>query len=292
MINTAYGAPEKDKFPFDMAHKRYPYPFNVPEAMGKVERDKARAKIAADLAEIILGMLTKVGEKVVEPPVFPEAPPAWKSSSFLENGILGNYAHPALDQPLPIPWENGLQWFLRLVPLRPIEGKSYRELFDHASKTPLRPFGPRTAPSIMVNAPGAVSFDQRPEGKPIRSFSQLFRSGEIWGIERATEYAETEKVIPFSNLVTAFTTGLEGYLDFLRDELKIQPPLKLIAGISGAEGCSIADRRFMDPAGHSPGDEIIYETVLETLEVEPAKVLAPFFQMVWGDFTLPGAWDS
>lgn len=291
LMNTAYGDPE-DELPFDMAHKRWPYQFSVPEKMEKAERERVGAKVAADLAEILHGILTEVGEKEVALPIFPEAAPAWRSSSFLPDGILGEYAHPALDKPLPIPWENGLQWFLRMIPAKELGEKSFRELFDHLRQTPMRPFGRNTVPSNLVNRWGAVSFDQRPGGKPIRSLSQLFSSGEIWGIERGTEYTEAAKALPFPYLITVFTEGLTDYLHFLREELHVQPPIKFVAGVSGIQGYAIADQRYIDPAGYSPRDEILYETVLDTLDVEVVEVLRPFFQKVWGDFTLPGTWDE
>lgn len=197
-----------------------------------------------------------------------------------------------MDKPLPIPWENGLQWFLRMIPAKELGEKSFRELFDHLRRTPLRPFGRNVVPSNMVNGWGAVSFDQRPEGKPIRSLSQLFNSGEIWGIERGAEYTEAAKALPFPYLVTVFTEWVGEYLHFLREELKVQPPIKLVAGVSGIQGYAIADRRYISPAGYSPRDEILYETVLDRVDVEVSEVLGPFFQKLWGDFTLPGTWDE
>jgi len=79
VMNTAYGLPEKDKFPFDMAHKRWPYQFNVPETMTGGERDKVRPEIAREFADIIHGILTEVGEKVIPPPAFPEAASVWQN---------------------------------------------------------------------------------------------------------------------------------------------------------------------------------------------------------------------
>jgi len=291
VMNTAYGVPEKDKFPFDMAHKRWPYQFYVPETMTGGERDKVRPEVVTALADIIHGILTEVGEKVVPPLVFPEAGSAWKNSSFLTDGTFGRYAHPSLDNPLPVTWENGLQWFLRLIPLNPMENLSFRDLFDHISRNHLLPFG-GYAPSLMVNEWGAASFDFRGGDRPARGLSQLFHTGEIWGIERAKEASVNAKALPFSYVVSTFTEGLAGYLRFLRENLKVEPPVKLIAGVSGVKDIALASPRFMEPAGLCPGEEILYDTILDALEVETEEVLHPFFQKVWGDFTLPGVWDA
>ena len=91
-----------------------------------------------------------------------------------------------------------------------------------------------------------------------------------------------------------FKEGLEGYLSFLRNRLRLSPPVKVKVGVSGVEGFSINDPRFEDTntAGRCTQNEVIYEVTLSTFEVDVEEVLSPFFQKLWEEFTLPGNWKA
>lgn len=291
IMNDSYGDPQKG-LPFDLAHKRWPYTYTLPEDADKPRREKVKETVAKDLADFIRLILEKEGPKAETLPVFSGIEPVWHSSSFIGDGILGNYEHGALDEPMPIQWVNGPQWFLRMIPANPLQGMTSRKLFDYNLQNTLYPFGRASGISQMINEYGTVSFQQRPT-KPIEKMTQLFRSGEIWGIEKVNEYTAEKKVIAFQYLVNVFRDGLEGYLSFMRDVLKMSPPVKVIAGVSGIEGFAIADPRFQydETRGRCPIEEIIHEEFLSSLSIEVDEVLSPFFQKLWEEFTLAGAWN-
>ena len=167
---------------------------------------------------------------------------------------------------------------------------------DHLNTNKLLPLGDSSGGSRMTNSHGGVCYDIPVGEKPLRRFTQLFSNGEIWGVERPTEHAESLKYIAFAVLTKSLCGGLEGYLAFMRDQLGIAPPLQIIAGLSGIAGYRVADRRFSvvsmsDFSGGCPKDEVVSAPiVIDTYDVSAEDVLAPFFQKVWEEFELSGSW--
>jgi hypothetical protein len=292
VMNDAYGDPSKG-LPFDLGHKRWPYTYTLPETAEKTKREKLKEVVAKELAEFIRLIIENEGRKDQVLPTFSGVQSVWRSSSFLGDGQLGHYEHGALDEPMPIQWVNGPQWFLRLIPATPLQNMTSRKLFDLNLQNGLSPFGRVSGISKMINAYGTVSFQQRPS-KPIERMTQLFRSGEIWGIEKISEYLTDKNTLPFPNLVNACKEGLSGYLSFMRDVLNMSPPLKIITGVSGITGFTMADPRFQydETRGRCPIDEIVHEVLLPSLDVDVDEVLSPFFQKLWEEFTLAGAWNA
>lgn len=144
----------------------------------------------------------------------------------------------------------------------------------------------------MANKLGVVTFELRPE-KPIRRISQLFDSGEIWGIEGLSDHALEKRFVPLPYLVNVFRAMMRNYIDFMRDQLHLAPPVKIVAGVSGVEGFSIADMRFMpsNMGGFCPKDEVLFEAILPSFDADTeTEVITPFFQKVWEEFSLPGSW--
>jgi hypothetical protein len=290
VINTAYGDPSEG-LPFDLAHKRWPYSYHLPAGTAKKERVEMQHKVAKDLSGFILGILEAEGEKEVPVVVFNEAAPALNSSSFTKDGDLGNYEHPAMDESMSIFLDSGPQWFLRVIPKDSTELSSAK-LFEHVSKR-LLPFGGQH-PSWMVNKWGAASFEMRTGDRPTRHVSQLFRTGELWGIQVLPDNFEEERGLPFPNLRNAFVAALPQYLEFLENTVRKLPPLKIIAGVSGVDGFSLLDARFgyNHKGGRCTQREIIHKEVFSTFEADLDGFLSCFFQKVWEDFTLSGPWDK
>jgi hypothetical protein len=170
---------------------------------------------------------------------------------------------------------------------------SSAKLFENVSTYRLPPFG-STSPSWMVNKWGAVSFEIRPSDRPTRHVSQLFRTGEIWGIEVLTDRFEEDQNLPFPNLRNAFVTALPCYLEFLVKTVGKLPPFKIIAGVSGVEGFSLLDSRFgyEGKGGRCTQLEIIHVEVFSKVDDDLDGFLSRLFQKVWEDFTLTGPWDQ
>jgi hypothetical protein len=251
-------------------------------------------KIASELAEIIQGML---GAARLKQPVFNEIAPAWKSSCFINGNDLGIYRHHVLDNPMAIPWQNGPQCFLRVIPQQGLKDMTTGKLLGYIktyAENRLLPFGQCFNPSELTNEWGAAVFDLRQLGEPTLKLSQLFESGEIWGIESLSDHDKTTRNLTFPNTMHSFITGLENYLSFLFNRLKLLPPVKIIAGVSGVKDFSLFySMHPADKKGYCPKDEILHEQVLTQTSQSAKVVLEPFFQKIWEEFGLPGQrWQS
>lgn len=64
IMNDSYGNP-KEGLPFDLAHKRWPYTYTLPEDADKQTREKVKESVAKDLADFIRMILVNEGPKGV-----------------------------------------------------------------------------------------------------------------------------------------------------------------------------------------------------------------------------------
>lgn len=62
IMNKSFGDP-KDGLPFDLAHKRWPYTYSLPEDADKSNREKVKKTVTKDLADFIMQILENEGPK-------------------------------------------------------------------------------------------------------------------------------------------------------------------------------------------------------------------------------------
>ena len=292
VLNQHYGS-TGDGLPFDMAHKRFPYCYTLAPDASKEAWDNVKKQVTRDLAEIIGGMFREVGPKECPPLVFKGVEPVWKSSSFIKGDLLGRDDRSAFgDSPTNVYWNNGPQWFLRLIPYTGTTEMTTKVILDLLNTRQLPPLGKSSGGLIMANTDGGVCYEVATGSNPTRYVTQLFRNGEIWGIEQPTLHAQENKFIPFAVLLTSLCDGLRKYLDFMRNHLKLEPPIQIIAGLSGVKDFKIAERRFgLQPYGNCPIDEVLSDPlVITSYDITVDELLGSFFQKVWEEFALTGGW--
>ena len=294
VLNQHYGS-AKDGLPFDMVHKRFPYCYTLAPDASREEREKVKKQVTSDLVEIIGGMLREVGPKECPPLEFKGVEPVWKSSSFIKGDLLGRDDRSAFGgDPTNVYWNNGPQWFLRLIPYTGKAEMTTKVILDLLNTRQLPPLGKSSGGLKMANTDGGVCYEVAMGTDPTRYVTQLFRNGEIWGIEQPTLHAQENKFIPFAVLLTSLSDGLRTYLAFMQDQLRIEPPIQIIVGLSGVEDFKIAERRFgLYPQGCCPIDEVLSgPLVITTYDITVEELLGPFFQKVWEEFALPGEWKA
>ncbi len=135
------------------------------------------------------------------------------------------------------------------------------------------------------NTYGAYSCDQ--EKDRILFFSQLFKTGELWGIdtdaiEKESQFKYTGKsfgVIPAEYIEKLFTKTLRNYLIFAQNTLKLPLPLKYIAGLTDIENYRLGfNNRYW---GTVVEQHITYSEFIDDYEIDPADILRPFFNHIW-----------
>jgi hypothetical protein len=232
----------------------------------------------------------------VHPPSVPRTrPTAWQlqptaghPSSFIEDGktlcrprsIFGS--EPVLD----IVWDNGPQFFMRIVPsvplAKPWNFTELKAMIDAARLLPLP--GYHESYFSSVNQFGAVVLNCRhaEDQNSAEQITQVSRHGEIWGIDKRR--AVDGGKIQFGEKTIAH--ALQGYLSFARDYLRMEAPLTIIAGLTEVQGYEfhhpIKGHVWWNPSvAYCNCPTILWEDQINDLNTDPAQMLLPFFDTVW-----------
>jgi hypothetical protein len=281
VMNEHYGT-SKEGLPFDLAHRRWPIRYNLSEGTSPEVKFEIKKKLISELETAIKAIVTSFGTSVKEE--FIGVPPQWKSSSYLpDNERLAKKHMPygEADESSFILWSNGPQAFLRLIPAEPLPEKSALELEKALGALP--PLGRVSSVWFARNKYGAVSFNARnvDRQEDATMISQAFKHGEIWGIDRNCVKDEIKrKYIPIGYVIEIFNHGLNNYINFYHKYFAGKPPIKIVAGLSGVEDYAVTISSH-STSGHSVDDEIIYETILHKLDVDPHEILKPFYKSIY-----------
>jgi hypothetical protein len=209
-----------------------------------------------------------------------------KGETFPSGGLLGSES-----QELILPSVQRL--FLRLIPRSPLTTiRSSQVALEYVRSSGLHPMtdGRISGISYSRNRHGAFSYDQL-EGE-ILYLSQLFKTGELWGINAFHIDAKRIKAFsikfsgpdfayfPSTSVEEVFTLTLASYLKFARETLHLKPPLLFIAGATEVRGYRMALRggRY---EGRVVDEHINYEGKIEDLDAQATILLRPFFDYFW-----------
>lgn len=159
---------------------------------------------------------------------------------------------------------------------------------DHVQSGGLVPMGSpaRRAISFERNRYGAFSYAQN-EGK-ILEMSQLFKTGELWGIDaftidgnRPRGFSQTSFTrFPITAVEEVFAFTLTNFLKFARETLRLNGSIRFIAGATDVKGYEIALRDGWRN-GMVLDEHIIYEGVIGDLDDRATVILRPFFEYFW-----------
>lgn len=192
LMNTASGEPNADTLPFDMRHLRHPTTYHLrtdddPDTKSRVKKD-----LVDQMTEHVKLALSERLASTASVAPFEGSPSTENPSTFLERGetftSVGRFGI-ANQKLLALPPVQRL--FLRLVPRSPLttitSSKMALDLVQSGGLCPMMDGRTRTI-SYDRNRYGAFTYDQM-EGK-ILCMSQLFKTGELWGIDAFTADAE------------------------------------------------------------------------------------------------------
>ncbi|MBN2313940.1 MAG: hypothetical protein JXM79_08410 [Sedimentisphaerales bacterium] len=296
VINVAFGAANTETLPFNMRHLRHPISYELKVDTPLEKRKEVKAKLVADLASAIQLVVqshpaktepSSVNHIAIESTIDP--------STFLGPneplGILSGF--PQKETRLIIP--NNQHLFLRVIPTKRVEEfATSKQVLEFLSKSSVRPLCDHLSGwSPGRNRHGAFVCAHNED--KVLAITQLFRNKELWGIDVITidkesckEWSKVEfGFIACSSLEIAFTETLSTYLTFCRDILKLELPLRFIAGATGVEeyrmtapsGINFAG--FEKFAGRVVEENLIYEGTITHYELPVTTILRPFFDYVW-----------
>ena len=240
VLNTFYG--DRTFLPFDLAHKAGPITFHLDPSADASSIKKARAQLKGQFVVALRPFLGAAA--LAAAPVFPETPTTLSPAVFFDRGeVLGAIGeeHDAVEFLHP----DGNGFYLRLIPASPLTQPFTRsELIEVLRRTGLYSLWRQPSGLFSDNRFGAVVLEpQSPDGGPVKAITQLITNGEIWGFAPwlfvTNEYG---KLIPGEAFETVYRDVLKRYLDFMRQQLSIDPPYTVEAGAVGLKGFHIATK--------------------------------------------------
>ena len=296
VMNTAFGDPTPISMPFDMRHLRNPITYHLEESADADTKTRVKNQLARNLQReigliITKGLVTKRGSVR---PIFSPTQPTKNPSTFLHPGEFFQVESHAKDLSIP----DVQRLFLRLIPSTP--NSSFKTSLDALSVAQ----NGRLMPMQEKNGGRAWSNDRNKYGAFAHSevdgkivfFSQLFKTGEIWGIDAHgidKNVCKSDGRVDFGYfpcvyLERVFLDSLENYLHLASGLLNLALPLKFIAGATDVEGYKMTAPRNMyygGPYSKFPGrvveQHIVFEGEIDEYRSNPADILLPFFEHLW-----------
>ncbi len=289
LMNSVFGEPTPDALPFDMRHLRHPVTYHLQTNDGSETKSRIKKDLVDQMTKHIkLAISVRRGSAPSAAP-FKEIPFTENPSTFLQKGetftSLGRLGKARQELALP----SVQRLFLRVIPQTPLtgirSGKMALDLVQSGGLTPMGGGGTRGI-SFDRNSYGAFSYDQS-EGE-ILGMSQLFKTGELWGIDAFTVDGRRPRgllvggltAFPITAVEEVFAFTLTNYLKFAREALRLNEPVRLMAGATDVKGYEVSLRDGYR-GGMVFGEHIVYEGVIDNLGDQVTTVLRPFFEYFW-----------
>jgi len=117
------------------------------------------------------------------------------------------------------------------------------------------------------------------------SYTQLFRNGTIEAVETYwlnVNRTGGTRTIPHLSMERGIVEHLLGLFD-IQKELGINPPIAVALTLTEASGLEMAyDVYSLDRGNQIPEENLaLPETVVESFDESPAKILKPLFDLIW-----------
>ena len=296
VMNIAFGEPTENNMPFNMRHLRHPIKYHLDDnEIMSVDRKNIKENLIKDFYDALQvmaksGILTYSDESQKE---FEGIPFTSNPSTFLQPGetFLDNRRFRRGNETLELPEVQRI--FLRIIPKKPIDNLKSNEIENIARNGNLMPMSEvGVSCSYGRNKYGAYACAD--EDGLILNFTQLFKNGELWGID--TDLLDKNRLIeragvrfgffPCVAFERTFIWALNNYLQFAKDILKLQVPIKFIAGatdilgyrMTAPPGMHVIYERFI---GNMVENDVTFEGIIDDYSKEAHKILRPFFERVW-----------
>ena len=243
VLNGHYGS--RQDLPFDLAHKAGPIIYSLAENANSAAIGKERKRLVATLKAALKPYVNEGIAKVESAPfdevaVHPETGAfyePYKSLAGIGEKVDGDYTE------LSLPAQPYV--YLRLVPTRRLERPLKKSDLVHLIDDDRLPtFSQNQSGFVRPNAYGAAMAEPRHNAtNELRSITQIFPNGEIWGISQELIVDRNGSTyIPTGALEKALEFTLSHYVRFARDKLSLALPVRVVFGAVGLKGVSVAFR--------------------------------------------------
>lgn len=291
VMNTAFGEPTAETMPFDMRHLRHPITYHLSETDGPEQKKKVRDELAKDLERALAAVFKQMPAEDADANAFVGQPATFSPSAFWEKGEIFNFRNERISIP-DVP-----RIFLRLIPNKPLVSiETSKQALELIKFTGLKPMSDGNIDWFYErNKYGAFSIAQH-EGGLVRHLSQLFKTGEIWGVDCWTLALRHDHypylldsnpgvpgVFPCAFFEEVFIKTLENYLKFVREKIQLSLPVKLTVGATDVKGFMMAKGYGVSSRslGNVVEEHLIKEMIIDNYDTPPRTILRPFFEYVW-----------
>ena len=291
IMNVHYG--KQDELPFDLKHRRWPISFNLsPDANIKTISFELE-KLVKQLIPILRKYLSenKDGKNNSKPFTRYESQssPAeyWKQGEALST-------RKQVDKNIEYRFPNETNMYLRVSPTRELPELRLSTLLQNQNFRNLgAPLGRGGANYLDRNKHGIISFTPKYEDGDLFESTQVFRNGEIWGVngymvdpsETSKIDGVTKKYIPSQAYEDVFKKSLIRYLKLAKTELGYIGRIEVEAGLVAIDGYSIAmsPQKYFDQFwGPIFDDQIIHNEKFDIDDETAAnRFLLTFFEKVF-----------
>ena len=225
-----------------------PMPLHLGTDASKDEIARERKALTRELVEVL-----KLHVGRIVPPAPPPEPfkpmeattsPAffWKPREVVATlGELHPF-HPKEDDVIKYTYNELRSVYLRLMPIAAIPPFDITRILNVVYRQRLV-----VMTQTMGHVPakrnfyGAIAISPSGNATTPVGLSQIFKSGEIWGVSR--EFVSERLGYPFVPMISLernLAKGLRNYIEVARDELGIPPPYQIEIGVTGIQGVSLS----------------------------------------------------
>jgi hypothetical protein len=261
VMNTYFGEPEE--LPFDLGHVRHPLQYRADPSLSDDNRRALREKLSTRLEEILRLMvpnaLDRSRSETLFKPFEAKRPPAF---FFTPEEVLIKFGYEH-EQELRFKRDRAI--YIRLYPKHSDQPRvGLARAIAVASKL--------SPPQRLVSSPsgrndwGAVNVE--PQGDGIMSLTQIFTSGELWGLSEEPFQSNKPELVPAIRAEKGYVAALDNYRLVYERELKMRPPFVVEFGATGLKGChllvpSVEFPSLGQDAGAINRDSISHQTEIQ-----------------------------
>jgi hypothetical protein len=293
VMNTAYGKPKRETMPFDLAHHKFPIPYDVPEGTTDDERKAQREQLARALESAIRDVLKS---DAYQSSLTPIAPPKYREpldgrARFRAKGEIIGFSNDPVNRivghkDFPVKLAAGPAMWLRVAPQQPItEPVKISDIQKPVGELCLIPLYKAFTNTFSVRGKDGAGLFPLLDAEAAPTLIYVFTDGEIWTIDTYPFAALPKLISPDEQ---AFAGSLQRCSTFLSERFGIAGPYRWVAGIEGAYGrlLPIPNNRF----GHTRGpcaSDLIEKQGSYRIGDDPSEVLEPFFAEVCEQCDVP-----
>lgn len=252
--NTYYG--DRETLPFDLKHKAGPIQYRLAPDAKKPEIEAEKKKLVAQLVTALRPFVARATAQAAAP--FQEASPVGSPATFFEpHEILGRLGLSGVDE-IEYRFAEHRAFYLRVMPATACTPLKHTRLMDIASQT-VRPdvlSQTRFAGNLDRNRFGVIAFEPSGTSTTPRALTQLFMSGEIWGL--STHFFRTfegQPAIAVTVLENVCRRVLSNYCEILSKGMGIAPPYTVVLGAIGLQDAVVGFNNSVDGPIHQDRHE-------------------------------------